>query len=1220
MIMRLKIVLSYLLFFLCGCFASVSAQDEYDVFLLIGQSNMAGRGYMVEGDEDVFDENVFILDNQGDIVPATNPLNQYSSIRKGMNIQRICPGYGFARKISTETGRKILLVVNARGGTTISQWAKGEGGEGYYEEAVRRAGQAMKYGELKAILWHQGCGDARNVDTYMANLTALVSNLRADLNAQDLPFIAGELGQWRPHVTAFNEMIHTIADHIPYSDWVSSDGCLPIVTERSNGQPDLKDPHFDRESQILIGERYADKVLDYCYAQEGIYVFNDGLLDDVTPKGWLKDFLENQRSGMTGKPESMSYPYDSNLWDGEIVRNTDTYGSDWWRYEQTAYYTDGLLRLAYLLDDEGLAKKAEAGIIYTLTHADSTGRLPHATFKKASMWPMAVFWRAMKAYYDKTHDENIPKILEKHYLTYTLEDIQNWRNILCIEGMLWTYGKTGNQVLLDRCVEAWKSGKFGDLTPDACFADMTPFMHGVTFSEELKLPLLLYAYTGEQYYLDAAMNAYEVMERNHMLPSGVHSSAEAMLGNGNIINSHETCNVSDLTWTQGYFLQVTGDAEWADRIEKAVFNAGMGSVTNDFKALQYFSSVNQFRVTGDSNHNGFFHGSTWMAYRPTHQTECCAGNVHRFMPNYLSRMWLKSDNGGIVAAMYGPSEVRFETEEGISVTISEETDYPYDGNVTFQIVADKPVTFDFTYRIPEWADNAVVTLAGEKMGESYAERGMFHTVKVNAGKDQVKMVLELPMVPELKRLGEGCHAYDEAGAKYFKGRGKIEPTSVVNTAVENNAAGTDDTQAVYVQRGPLLYSFAIPQTQTEDLVNYENMHGKVPGDASFKCWSFEPAGDWNYAVDLTTEVKLEYVDGVVRMPVRKIEWNLEDNRYTPRVPSPEDVKTISDEIEYIELVPYGGTQLRLTVFPVIKSVQLTGNPLWNGEWYADPEVAVFDGKYWIFPTCSKPFKEQLFMDCFSSDDLVTWTKYEKIITKDNIPELNEALWAPSVIEKDGKYYLYFSINNVPYGGEPGGICVAVADSPEGPYGKAEIIVPDIVNGAQPIDQFVFRDDDGYCYMYYGGWDHCNMMKMGEDMKSFVPFDVGQMVKEVTPQGYVEGPFMLKRNGKYYFMWSEGRWKQDNYRVAYAISDSPFGPFDRVGVILESDPLVGTGAGHHSVFQGPGDDEWYIVYHRHPLDATDGNNRVTCIDRMYFDSEGKIKPVKMTFEGVEAINK
>ena len=646
-------------------------------------------------------------------------------------------------------------------------------------------------------------------------------------------------------------------------------------------------------------------------------VYEDGLLDDIKPKGWLKTFLDAQKDGMTGKPESMSYPYDSNLWDGEIVRNTESYGSDWWRYEQTAYYTDGLLRLAYLLDEPTLIQKAEAGIKYTISHPDSTGRLPHATFKKASMWPMAVFWRAIKAYYDKTRDEEIPKILEKHYLSYPVKEIEKWRNIVSLEGMLWTYSKTGNKELLERARTAWDRGKFGDLTFEACMADMLPFMHGVTYCEELKLPLLLYTYTGEKPYLDAALNAYRVLERDHILPDGVHSSAEALLGNGNIINSHETCDVSDLTWTLGYFMQITGEAEWADRIEKAVFNAGMGSVTNDFKALQYFSSVNQFRLTGDSNHNGFFHGSTWMAYRPTHQTECCAGNVHRFMPNYVGRMWLRNEDGGIVAAMYGPSELNFKTQEGVTISLSEETEYPYEGKVVFRISADKPVTFDFSYRIPGWADGASVKLGKKKLNDSYATKGKFHKIQIKAGRKPVILELNFPMEPQLKTLGVGCFAYDKVAEKYFKRGGGVEPTSVKNSSVDSSEGLTANVQSVYVQRGPLLYSYAIPQNKTEDSKVYENMNGKVPGDSSFKCWSIEPAGAWNYAVDISKEVKLMFVDGKVKIPVKKIEWELEENRYTPRVPSPKDVKVLSDQVEYLDLIPYGHTELRLTVFPVI---------------------------------------------------------------------------------------------------------------------------------------------------------------------------------------------------------------------------------------------------------------------------------------------------------------
>ena len=180
------------------------------------------------------------------------------------------------------------------------------------------------------------------------------------------------------------------------------------------------------------------------------------------------------------------------------------------------------------------------------------------------------------------------------------------------------------------------------------------------------------------------------------------------------------------------------------------------------------------------------------------------------------------------------------------------------------------------------------------------------------------------------------------------------------------------------------------------------------------------------------------------------------------------------------------------------------------------------------------------------------------------------------------------------------------------------LIDEVVNGAQPIDQFVFRDDDGTYYMYYGGWQHCNMVRLGEDLTSIVPFEDGEIYKEITPQGYVEGPFMLKRKGIYYFMWSEGGWAGPDYHVAYAMADSPFGPFERIGTILESDPQVATGAGHHSVIKGKGADEYYIVYHRHPLGATDGNNREVCIERLHFGEDDRILPVSISFEGVPAV--
>jgi beta-xylosidase len=295
----------------------------------------------------------------------------------------------------------------------------------------------------------------------------------------------------------------------------------------------------------------------------------------------------------------------------------------------------------------------------------------------------------------------------------------------------------------------------------------------------------------------------------------------------------------------------------------------------------------------------------------------------------------------------------------------------------------------------------------------------------------------------------------------------------------------------------------------------------------------------------------------------------------------------------------------------------SGNPIFPG-WYADPEAIIFGKQYWVYPTYSAPYNQQVFMDAFSSPDLVHWTKHPRIVDTVSIKWARRAMWAPSIIQKDSRYFLFFGANDV-HEGEVGGIGVAVADRPEGPFkdhlGKP--LVGNIHNGAQPIDQFVFQDKDGQYYLLYGGWSHCNIARLKPDFTGFLPYSDGSTFKEITPQSYVEGPLMFQRGGKYYFMWSEGGWTGPNYSVAYAVADSPLGPWQRVGRILQQDPKVATGAGHHSVLQVPGTDEWYIVYHRRPLTETDQNHRVTCIDRMYFDAQGRIQPVKITQEGVSA---
>ena len=311
--------------------------------------------------------------------------------------------------------------------------------------------------------------------------------------------------------------------------------------------------------------------------------------------------------------------------------------------------------------------------------------------------------------------------------------------------------------------------------------------------------------------------------------------------------------------------------------------------------------------------------------------------------------------------------------------------------------------------------------------------------------------------------------------------------------------------------------------------------------------------------------------------------------------------------------------LFVTAMYSIAQIPTSGNPIIKG-WYADPEAAIFKDRYWIYPTYSDKYEQQVFFDAFSSKNLVQWKTHHKILDTAAVKWARRAMWAPAIVQKDKQYFLFFAANDIQSNNEYGGIGVAVANKPEGPFkdylGKP--LIDKFYNGAQPIDQFVFKDTNGQYYIIYGGWQHCNIAKLKNDFTGIVPFSDSTLFKEITPKGYVEGPFMFMRNNKYYFMWSEGGWTGPDYSVAYAIADTPFGPFERVGKILQQDSAIATGAGHHSVMHNAKKDLWYIVYHRRPLGEKAANNRATCIEQLFFDDKGFILPVKLSFTGVPAV--
>ncbi|MFF4395532.1 family 43 glycosylhydrolase [Streptomyces sp. NPDC001480] len=282
---------------------------------------------------------------------------------------------------------------------------------------------------------------------------------------------------------------------------------------------------------------------------------------------------------------------------------------------------------------------------------------------------------------------------------------------------------------------------------------------------------------------------------------------------------------------------------------------------------------------------------------------------------------------------------------------------------------------------------------------------------------------------------------------------------------------------------------------------------------------------------------------------------------------------------------------------------------------ADPDVHYLNGEYWIYPTTDgfQGWSGTSFK-AYSSKDLVHWKDHGVIL--DLGPDVSWAdknAWAPAITERNGKYYFYFCAEQQ--------IGVAVADSPAGPFRDA-LGKPLVAKGklaGQMIDPAVFTDDDGQAYLYWGN-GHAYVAPLNDDMTSYDP----SKVKDITTDDFREGSFVIKRNGTYYFMWSEDDTRSENYHVAYATGPSPLGPWTKRGTILSKRPEYGILAtGHHSVVNVPGTDDWYIVYHRFALNGPgraggDGTHRETTVDRMRFAADGTIEPVVPTLESISPV--
>jgi len=293
-------------------------------------------------------------------------------------------------------------------------------------------------------------------------------------------------------------------------------------------------------------------------------------------------------------------------------------------------------------------------------------------------------------------------------------------------------------------------------------------------------------------------------------------------------------------------------------------------------------------------------------------------------------------------------------------------------------------------------------------------------------------------------------------------------------------------------------------------------------------------------------------------------------------------------------------------------------PIITNKFTADPDARVFGGTYYIYPTVDKEQWKTTEFNVWSSKDLIHWNDEGTVLNLagGDVSWAKLYAWAPGVATRDGKYYMYFCGDKR--------IGVAIADKPTGPFKDAlghpliEAGNPPVFKGQQ-IDPCPFVDDNGEAYLFWGN-SHLYVRKLAKDMISF-----DGDLQEITPkfQGgrFNEGVFVFKRNGTYYFMWSENDARSPDYRVAYGTSDSPLGPIkvakDRV-ILHKSGSVIGTG--HHSVINVPGTDRWYIIYHRHAIPGGSGFIRETCLSPLHFNADGTIESVDVNHPAFPADSK